>query len=489
MISKWTFGRALAAGFVTVIALNLVAGAIALIGLRNVAGSKDRVIDQDSRLQLLTQQLLTARAERAAALRGYLISGQQAFAEQAKENDALFFQMLNQTHEAVHTAKGTSLLQIVVSLSQESRGGLDQLITLKHGGASPAAVARAFNALSQPRASLKTALTNFYDYERSLTASDIAQSEQDAEGDIHLIVGALAATILSTALLGIILTRRLRQRIGSAVGQVASSSAELQTTANQQAVGAMEQATAMSEISTTITQLLASSQQIAESAQRVADVADQTATAGRSGQNTVTSAQASMAEIRNQVDVIVDHIVELGDKSQRIGAVLDIVSELSEQTNILAINSTIEAAGAGESGRRFTVVADEIRKLADRVAESTKEIRSLIDLVREAVHTTVMATEIGSKAVDAGTAQFTGVADSFEQIVSLVTTTTEAAREIELSTRQQTTAVEQVNFAVANVTETTKENESGTSQTLQTASQLAELSTRLRQLVDATSAG
>ena len=165
---------------------------------------------------------------------------------------------------------------------------------------------------------------------------------------------------------------------------------------------------------------------------------------------------------------------------------LDIVSELAEQTNILAINSTIEAAGAGSAGRRFAVVADEIRKLADRVAESTKEIRDLIEVVRAAVHTTVVATEIGSKAVDAGTAQFAGVAASFEQIVDLVASTTEAAREIELSTKQQTTAVEQVNFAVANVTQTTKESEASSSQTLLTASQLSELSTRLRQIVEPT---
>ena len=84
----------------------------------------------------------------------------------------------------------------------------------------------------------------------------------------------------------------------------------------------------------------------------------------------------SISGIRRQVDQIVSHMLELGKKSQEIGAVLDIVSELAEQTNILAINATIEAAGAGEAGKRFAVVADEIRKLADRVGGSTKEVRT-----------------------------------------------------------------------------------------------------------------
>jgi len=182
----------------------------------------------------------------------------------------------------------------------------------------------------------------------------------------------------------------LSNQIGTAVGQVQSAAAELQTAANQQATGAREQATAMNEISTTISELLATSRQIAENTQRVAQSADQTADAARLGHGTVDTTHVSISSIRRQVDQIVAHMLELGKKSQEIGAVLDIVSELAEQTNILAINATIEAAGAGDSGKRFAVVADEIRKLADRVGGSTKEIRTLIDDVRSAVNTTVI---------------------------------------------------------------------------------------------------
>ncbi len=265
--------------------------------------------------------------------------------------------------------------------------------------------------------------------------------------------------------------------------QVQSSSTELQAAANQQASGAKEQATAMTEISTTISELLATSRQIAESAQRVAQNAEQTANAARSGHGTVDMTHESITGIRRQVDQIVAHMLELGKKSQEIGAVLDIVSELAEQTNILAINATIEAAGAGEAGKRFAVVADEIRKLADRVGGSTKEIRTLIDDVRSAVNTTVMATETGSKAVDAGSRQFGDVASAFKQISGLVTTTTDAAREIELSTKQQSTAVEQVNIAIANVAQASTETETSAGQTLQTVSQLAALSKDLLRII------
>jgi methyl-accepting chemotaxis protein len=190
--------------------------------------------------------------------------------------------------------------------------------------------------------------------------------------------------------------------------------------------------------------------------------------------------------IKRQVDLIVTHMLDLGKKSQQIGGILEIINELAEQTNILAINATIEAAGAGDAGKRFAIVADEIRKLADRVAGSTKEIRGLIEEIRAAVNTTVMATEGGTKAVDLGARQFAEVAAALKQIGSLVATTTEAAREIELSTKQQTTAVEQVNAAISSVAQATRETEASLTQTLQTATQLTGLSRELSRLIQPT---
>ncbi len=289
--------------------------------------------------------------------------------------------------------------------------------------------------------------------------------------------------IIVIALIGYFITQSLTRMIGGAVGQIQSSSAELQAAATQQATGAKEQTTATSEITTTVSELLATSRQIAESARRVSQIAEQTADGSRKGLATVDTTSDSLAGIRRQVDQIVTHMLELGKKSQEIGAVTDIVSELAEQTNILAINATIEAAGAGESGKRFAVVADEIRKLADRVGGSAKEIRGLIEDVRGAVNTTVMATETGSKSVDAGSRLFAEVAQSFGQISQLVGTTTEAAREIELSTKQQTSAVEQVNLAIANVAQASKETEASSTQTLQTSVQLTRLSKDLLRIV------
>lgn len=299
-----------------------------------------------------------------------------------------------------------------------------------------------------------------------------------------ILYGSIAAVVL-TIIVAILVIASLTKQIGSGVRDLQSSSAELQASANQQASGATEQATAMTEIATTISELLATSRQIAESAQRVSQIASETAATARSGTATIKRSNDATTGVRKQVDQIVVHMLDLGKKAQQIGVVLDIVSELAEQTNILAINATIEASGAGESGRRFGVVAAEIRSLADRVSSSTKEIRTLIDDVRGAVNTTVMATEAGSKAVDSSAGTVAEMATSFNQIASLVGTTTDAAREIELSTKQQATAVEQVNVAITNIAQSTREAEASASQVLQTSGQLTKLSTELLRIVQA----
>lgn len=286
------------------------------------------------------------------------------------------------------------------------------------------------------------------------------------------IFGGLCIIAIFTVVLPSFIIRYMAQNVGAVLSQIQSSTVELHAAAAEQVSGAKEQVTAASEVSTTIKELLSTSRQIAESAQKVTKIAVETSGAAKVGDQTVHKAQDAIDTVRHQVDLIVNHMLDLGRKSQEIGGILDIINELSEQTNILAINATIESAGAGESGRRFAVVADEIRKLADRVSGSTKEIRSLIEEIRAAANTTVMATEDGSKAVDAGTRQFTEVAVAFKQIVDLVSSTAMASREIELSTKQQTTAVEQVNAAISEVARTARETEASLNQTLQTVSEL-----------------
>jgi methyl-accepting chemotaxis protein len=484
MFSNWTVGRRLIVGF-ALAGLTLVM--IAVVSYRNTY----HLIDNDSwvehtyQVRLELADLLSELKDAETGQRGFLLTNDESYLAPYQSALGTIKSTLDdlrkltadnpdQQHRltALSAAADAKLVELKQTIDLRRTQGLDAALKIVVSNVGK-------NQMDQIRALIAESDQE----ERDLLTRRAEEARSSADWTMNVILWGGLLGALAVAAIGWFITSTLSQQIGGAVGQVQSSSAELQSVANQQASGSKEQATAMNEISTTISELLVTSRQIAESAQRVAQNSEQTAGAARSGHGTVDAAHESIAGIRRQVDQIVAHMLELGKKSQEIGAVLDIVSELAEQTNILAINATIEAAGAGDAGKRFTVVADEIRKLADRVGGSTKEVRTLIDEVRSAVNTTVMATETGSKAVDAGSRQFGDVAAAFKQISGLVITTTEAAREIELSTRQQSSAVEQVNLAIANVTQASMETEASAGQTLQTVSQLATLSKGLLRLI------
>ncbi len=489
-MERWTFGQKMATGFAAVVVLAIVIAAVAVYSLRDVVASKDRVLAVNAQNLIDAAKLQAATARKSANSRAYMLSGYSEFLQSEDDSEQEFKDIFARLKSHVYTDEGKGLLREIEQRDGEYQAVVEKSHALRQTNASPEKMSQfVVQEIAPVRARLDTAVNRFAQWEEELLATGKAASTAAANSAQNVVVGITVLAVGLAGLLAFVLTRVLARQLGSAVQDIQSSSAELQTTATQQATGAREQATSMNEINTTISELLATSRQIAESAQRVAQISSQTGTAAVAGNRIVQTAHESVVQIKKQVDLIVSHMLDLGRKSQQIGGILDIINELAEQTNILAINARIEAAGAGDSGRRFAVVADEIRKLADRVGDSTKDIRSLIEEIRAAVNSTVMTTEGGTKAVEAGTREFAEVATSLNQINSLVATTTEAAREIELSTKQQTTAVEQVNTAIAAVAQVSREAESITTNALQTASELATLSRNLNRLIRARANG
>lgn len=484
MRQTWSFGQKIGLGFSAVVLLACFICAVAVYTLNEVVASKDRVLTQNAKNLIDAAKLDSAMERRVSTVRASLIAPDDLFAEQLRLAVADFGNILTQLKNHAHGDEAKRQLEKIERDATDHQATAERVIAQRKAGAALDTITRSFMDQLQPkREALNQGVDSFAAREESQLEEGKKASTQTAEFAIRLMLSLSVIAILLAIVIAWFLTRLLGQQIGSAVHHVQSSSAELQSAATQQVSGAKQSSTAMNEISTTISELLATSRQIAESAQRVAQIAMETANAARAGDQTVQKTSESVGGIKKQVDMIVTHMLDLGKKSQQIGAILEIINELAEQTNILAINATIEAAGAGETGKRFAVVADEIRKLADRVGGSTKEIRTLIDEVRAAVNTTVMATEGGSKAADAGSRQFFEVTTALKQITGLVSTSTEAAKEIELSTKQQASAVEQVNLAIANVAQASRESEASSSQTLQTATQLTGLAHQLSHLI------
>lgn len=483
MGGSWTFGRKVGAGFALVILLSALSGFFSISTLKRVTAAKDHVLDLYCKNVIRAGRLDVAIEYKASALRGFLLTreefNRQRVADARKDIQAI----VGELQGRAATEGERRLLSAIEAAEADLETANDKVLGLRADTSRIASVAVFLHEISPKKDFLRSKVREFVELEERLLEAGRAEANDVAEAAMRWLMAILALIFLLGIGAAYFLARTLSRQIGAAVQHVQTSSTQLQTAASQQAAGSREQSTAMSEIATTISELLATSRQIAESAQHVAQISRETAQAAGTGEQTGQKSQESIGSIRRQVDAIVNHMLDLGKKSQQIGGILEIINELAEQTNILAINASVEAAGAGEAGRRFGVVADEIRKLADRVGGSTKEIRSLIEEIRAAVNTTVMATEGGAKSVEAGAKQFGEVASAFQKIMRLVDMSTEAAKEIELSTRQQATAVEQVNLAVASVSQAAKESEASAAQTLQTAGQLSGLSRDLLALV------
>jgi methyl-accepting chemotaxis protein len=482
----WTFGRKIAAGFTLAFLLLLGIGGVAY---RSITSLKDtnQLITHTYKVLEDVAEVLSLIKDAETGQRGFIITADETFLEpyltgvagvpavvkdlrQLTSDNASQQKRIDEAEPLI----AAKLAELKYTIDTRRKGNLEESAKFVRVGEG-----------KKIMDDLRRIMDQMDREERDLLKQRVDEVVAAASGAKSTIVFGTVFCLLFVTAAGYFITHSLSGQIGAAVQHVQSSSAELQSAANQQASGAKESSTAMTEITTTISELLATSRQIAESAQRVSHVAEETSSAARAGDQTVQKTHESVSGIKRQVDLIVTHMLDLGKKSQQIGGILEIINELAEQTNILAINATIEASGAGDAGKRFGVVADEIRKLADRVGGSTKEIRLLIEEIRAAVNTTVMATEGGSKAVDLGARQFAEVTAALSQITELLGTTTEAAREIELSTKQQATAVAQINAAVSDIAKASKETELSANQTLQTAGQLAGLSRELTRLIQA----
>ena len=460
---------------------------VATVGYFSIAGIWNNTHKMGQTYEVIDQlsELTSNLKDAETGQRGYLLTGNDTYLEPYRLANTSIDGVIRQLRDmTADNPIQTRRLEQALPLIQSKMAELKQTIDLRRTEGLDSALKVV--STGQGKAfmdNIRQIVVAMDDEERN--SLRIAKTSSDFSANLSetTIISASLLAFVLTGLVGWYLTSSLTRQIGSAAALLQSSSGELQAAANLQSSGSTGQATAVNEIATTINELLSTSRLIAENAQRVAKVAQETSLTASRGDETVQRTTQSIAGIKTQVDVVVVHVLELGKKSQLIGSITEMINELAEQTNILAINATIEAAGAGEWGKRFAVVADEIRKLADRVSVSSSEIRQLLDNIRASASSTIAATQDGSKLVDAGVREFAEAAVLFRQIAALVSTASEAAREIELSTEQQASAVDQVRVGASDLVQTAHETDTSSKQVLKTSSELAGLSRELVMMV------
>jgi methyl-accepting chemotaxis protein len=261
--------------------------------------------------------------------------------------------------------------------------------------------------------------------------------------------------------------------------ELAAAAAQMQVTSQQQASGATEQASAVSEVGTTIEELGSTARQIAQAAEHVASAAQQTLENLSEGQGAVDESIQAMERIRARMQDISSRVLSLGERSQQIGEIIDLIDDISDETHLLALNAAIEAAGAGEHGRRFAVVAAEVKSLANRTLAAAKEVKGVIAEIRQATGAAVLAAEEGSKEVERGVDLAHRAGQVMDNIVMVAERTAQSAAEIGLATAQQQSASEQVVETMREIAEVSRQSASGARQIADSAGMLSAVADRL----------
>ncbi|MBF0219404.1 MAG: CZB domain-containing protein [Gammaproteobacteria bacterium] len=267
-----------------------------------------------------------------------------------------------------------------------------------------------------------------------------------------------------------------------------SSSAMLQTvrevngSVTSQASGAAQQAASINQTSATLEEINATSQQNLEKATSLRDVSERARVEGDNGLRLVESAVKAMHEINNSMKEISSHITSLNDRIQQIGEITETVGDLAQQSKMLALNASIEAARAGDAGRGFAVVADEVRELAEQSRQASAQVQGILDDIRSAATSAVHAVDIGSRSADEGAEQIEQAGTVLRDLNHVIHENALASQQIMAAVRQESAGIDQIRIAIDEINHVTAHFASATRETDQAASKLTNYATMLQSL-------
>ena len=265
-------------------------------------------------------------------------------------------------------------------------------------------------------------------------------------------------------------------QLATASGQVATLAQESSRSLDQQRVETIQVATAMNQMATTV-------QEVARNASDAADAAEKADNASGSGRRIVEQAAFSIRELASGVERSASVIKLLAQDSDEIGAVLDVIKGIAEQTNLLALNAAIEAARAGEQGRGFAVVADEVRTLARRTQESTQEIEKMIDKLQSGARNAVEAMRAGQEQAGVGVKHTTDAGEALGAITNAVTVISLMNAQIASAAEEQSTTAEEMNQRISNINTLAEKTADSARQSTASSGELSRLAVDLNQLV------
>jgi methyl-accepting chemotaxis protein len=325
--------------------------------------------------------------------------------------------------------------------------------------------------------SITQPLATFMQFVAGVGNGDLRQQAPDKRGDE---LGDLARS-LNQMVAGL---REVAGGTRTAAENLGAATAEILASTQQQGASTNEQAAAVQQTNATISEIRESGAQISERARQVATAAEATSASSAAGLQAVQNTNNTMEVIREQAEAVAENVVALSEKTQAIGEITATVNDIAEQSHLLALNAAIEAAAAGEHGRSFSVVASEMKNLADQSKEATVQVRSILGEIQKGINSSVMLTEEAVKRVESGRQQAEVADRTIRQLTDNIQQSVQAFQQIVAGSSQQQIGFEQVMQAVKNISAATEQTAASTRQSERAAANLNALAQQLRSAVE-----
>ncbi len=277
--------------------------------------------------------------------------------------------------------------------------------------------------------------------------------------------------------------KEIVMHITDAVDATASASTQISSSAEEMAAGAQEQSAQTGEVSASVEEMAATIISSAQSASEAAELAKESENNAKNGGEIINLAMNEIANIANVVSEAATFVEKLGESSNRIGEIVQVINDIADQTNLLALNAAIEAARAGEQGRGFAVVADEVRKLAERTTTATKEIAEMIKQIQNQTEDAVDAMHTGKEETEKGKELMLNAEKSLEDIIAGSDKVMGAIEQVATASEEQSATVEEITKNVEGINLVAQESAAGVEQIAKASEDLNRLTENLQRLI------
>jgi methyl-accepting chemotaxis protein len=463
---RLTVGQIVPIGFGVVLALAGIATTVTEFAKANLKETQGRVT-HTYQVQAALKQIEKDLLDAETGQRGFLVTNATNYLEPFDSGRKNFQEHITELKKLVSdNPTQVTRAEAVQQKAQQKFAELEETINLKKAGKDKDAVALLLtNKGKQIMDDIRANLNTMTQEEQRLLTERQQASEQVQV--LSTIVGwgglmiEIAAGVFVSYYVANYVARLIIKPITDAAKAVATSSAGIAETVDKQERTVLEQTSSVNETTGTIEELGMFTIQSAEQAESAASGAKQALSLAEGGTQTVGRTIEGISGLRDQVTAIANQIIRLSEQTAQISTVSDLVADLANQTNMLALNAGVEAARAGEQGKGFAVVAGEIRKLADQSKKSAERINSLVNEVQAAINSTVMVTDEGTKKATVGIELAEDTGDVFASIADSVNQVFLNTQQIAQSAKQQAVAVQQVVAAMNVINLGAKETASG----------------------------